>query len=106
VGFKQFFAFDSTTIRLFSEVLKGVGRKHKDSGRQKGGMKVHVLTDIHADCATFVKMSEARMHDKKFLQYLTPVASCMIVFDKAYNVLFAICQMDAGRHIFRMPVER
>jgi len=86
VSFQQFFAFDSTTIRLFSEVLKGVGRKLKGLGKQKGGMKVHMLTDVHADCAKFVKMSEARMHDKKFLQYLNCLtAGCMIVFDKAYN---------------------
>ena len=86
VSFTQFFAFDSTTIRLFSEVLKGVGRKLKGTGKQKGGMKVHMLTDVHADCAKFVKMSEARMHDKKFLQYINCLtAGCMIVFDKAYN---------------------
>ena len=86
VSFGQFFAFDSTTIRLFSEVLKGVGRKLKGIGKQKGGMKVHMLTDVHADCAKFVKMSEARMHDKKFLQYINCLtAGCMIVFDKAYN---------------------
>jgi len=86
VSFKQFFAFDSTTIRLFSEVLKGVGRKLKGAGKKKGGMKVHMLTDVHADCAKFVKMSEARMHDKKFLQYINCLtAGCMIVFDKAYN---------------------
>jgi len=86
VSFEQFFAFDSTTIRLFSEVLKGVGRKLKGIGKQKGGMKVHMLTDVHADCAKFVKMSEARMHDKKFLQYINCLsAGCMIVFDKAYN---------------------
>ena len=86
VSFQQFFAFDSTTIRLFSEVLKGVGRKLKGLGKQKGGMKVHMLTDVHADCAKFVKMSEARMHDKKFLQYINCLtAGCMIVFDKAYN---------------------
>jgi hypothetical protein len=86
VSFTHFFAFDSTTIRLFSEVLKGVGRKLKGLGKQKGGMKVHMLTDVHADCAKFVKMSEARMHDKKFLQYLNCLtAGCMIIFDKAYN---------------------
>ncbi|MDR1631665.1 MAG: transposase, partial [Dysgonamonadaceae bacterium] len=85
VSFLQFLAFDSTTIRLFSEVLKGVGRKLKGTGKQKGGMKVHMLTDIHADCARFVKMSEARMHDRKFLQYLTLAVGCMTVFDKAYN---------------------
>jgi hypothetical protein len=89
ISFKQFFAFDSTTIRLFSEVLKGVGRKLKGSGRQKGGLKVHMLTDIHADCAKFVRMSEARQHDKKFLQYINCLeAGCMIVFDKAYNWYF------------------
>jgi hypothetical protein len=31
ISFEQFFAFDSTTIRLFSEVLKGVGRKLRDA---------------------------------------------------------------------------
>ena len=86
ISFAQFFAFDSTTIRLFSEVLKGVGRKLKGHGKQKGGMKVHMLTDVHADSAKFVKMSDARMHDKKFLQYINCLtAGCMIVFDKAYN---------------------
>ena len=86
ISFKQFFAFNSTTIRLFSEVLKGVGRKLKGLGRQKGGLKVHMLTDVHADSAKFVKMSDARMHDKKFLQHLDFLtAGCMIVFDKAYN---------------------
>ena len=63
-----------------------IGRKLKGLGKQKGGMKVHMLTDIHADCAKFVKMSEARMHDKKFLQYINCLTvGCMIVFDKAYN---------------------
>ena len=82
----DFFAFDSTAIRLFSEVLKGVWRKLKGPGKQKGGLKVHMLTDIHADTAKFVKMSEARMHDKKFLQYLKCLtAGCMIVFDRACN---------------------
>ena len=46
ISFKHFFAFDSTTIRLFSEVLKGVGRKLKGLGKQKGGMKVHMLSVI------------------------------------------------------------
>jgi hypothetical protein len=82
ISFKQFFAFDSTTIRLFSEVLKGVGRKLKGLGRQKGRLKVHMLTDIHANSAKFVKMSEARMHDKKFLQYINCLtAGCMMVIE-------------------------
>lgn len=34
---------DSTTIRLFSDILKGVGRNPKGDGKKKGGLKVHML---------------------------------------------------------------
>ena len=102
VSFKQFFAFDSTTIRLFSEVLKGVGRKQKGSGKQKGGLKVHMLTDVHADSAKFVKMSDARMHDKKFLQHIDCLsAGCMLVFDKAYNFYQQFAQWTENGIFFR-----
>jgi len=85
VCFDKFYAFDSTTIGLFSEVMKGVGRNRKDDGRKKGGLKVHMLTDIHADAAKFVKISEAKSHDKNFLKHLVLPKGSMIVFDKAYN---------------------
>ena len=85
VSFEKFYAFDSSTITLFSNVMKGVGRNPKGDGKKKGGLKVHMLTDIHADTPQFVKISEAKMHDKNFLQYLKLVAGSMIVFDKAYN---------------------
>jgi hypothetical protein len=85
VSFDKFYAFDSTTITLFSEVMKGVGRNPKGDGKKKGGLKVHMLTDVHADTAVFAKISEAKMHDKKFLQHLNPSKGSMLVFDKAYN---------------------
>lgn len=85
VSFEKFYSFDSTTISLFSEVLKGVGRNPKGDGKKKGGLKVHMLTDIHADTAKFVKISEAKQHDKIFLKYLTLPKGSMITFDKAYN---------------------
>jgi hypothetical protein len=85
VSFDDFFAFDSSTITLFSNIMKGVGRNPKDDGKKKGGLKVHMLTDIHADTPQFVKISEAKMHDKNFLQYLNLSAGSMVVFDKAYN---------------------
>lgn len=46
--------------------MKGVGRNPKGEGKKKGGLKVHMLTDIHADTPQFVKISEAKMHDKNF----------------------------------------
>jgi hypothetical protein len=88
VPFEKFFAFDSTTISLFSTIMQGVGRNRKDDGRKKGGLKVHMLTDIHADVAKFVKISEAKSHDKNFLQHLNLPKGSMTVFDKAYNHYF------------------
>ena len=85
ISFEKFYAFDSTTITLFSDVMKGVGRNPNGDGKKKGGLKVHMLTDIHADTAIFAKISEAKMHDKKFLQHLNPAKGSMLVFDKAYN---------------------
>lgn len=85
ISFENFYAFDSTTITLFSDVMKGVGRNPKGDGKKKGGLKVHMLTDVHADTAVFAKISEAKMHDKKFLQHLNPTKGSMLVFDKAYN---------------------
>jgi hypothetical protein len=85
ISFEQFYAFDSTTISLFSDVLQGVGRNPKGEGRKKGGLKVHMLTDVHSDTAKFVKISEAKQHDKHFLKHLTLPKGSMIAFDKAYN---------------------
>ncbi|MDL2326068.1 IS4 family transposase [Bacteroidales bacterium OttesenSCG-928-A14] len=85
VSFDMFYAFDSSTVSLFSNIMKGVGRNRKDDGKKKGGLKVHMLTDIHADMPQFVKISEAKMHDKNFLPCLSLAAGSMIVFDKAYN---------------------
>ncbi|GHV35127.1 hypothetical protein FACS1894178_4040 [Bacteroidia bacterium] len=39
---KQIEIFDSTTITLFQEILKCVGRKPKN-GKSKGGIKIHSI---------------------------------------------------------------
>jgi hypothetical protein len=68
VSFEQFYAFDSTTITLFSQVMQGVRRNPKGDGRKKGGLKVHLLTDVHADSTKFATIREAKIHDKSFCQ--------------------------------------
>jgi len=95
VSFDEFYAFDSSTITLFSDIMKGVGRNPKDDGKKKGGFKVHMLTDIHADTPQFVKISEAKMHDKNFLQYLNLSKGSMVVFDKAYNYYLQFAKWTA-----------
>jgi hypothetical protein len=62
-----------------------VGRNPKGDGKKKGGLKVHLLTDVHADSAKFATISEAKMHDKKFLSKLSLARGSMVTMDRAYN---------------------
>lgn len=76
---------DSSTIQLFSEILKGVGRNPLEGNKKKGGFKVHAMLDAFSGVTEFVKITSARMHDKNFLRHLKLKKDSFIVFDKAYN---------------------
>jgi len=76
---------DSTTIRLFSDILRGVGRNPLDGSRKKGGIKVHALMDAFSGIAEFIRITAAKEHDRKFLFHLQLAANSWIVFDKGYN---------------------
>jgi hypothetical protein len=77
---------DSSTIRLFSDILRGVGRNTLDGSRKKGGIKVHTMMDAFSGVAEFIRMTEARVHDRKFLYHIDLPANSFLVFDKAYNL--------------------
>ncbi len=83
--FKEVLLIDSTTIRLFSDILKGVGRNPRGDGKKKGSLKVHMLIDAVQSVGRFVKITAAKVHDKNFLKSLELISHSMIVFDKAYN---------------------
>lgn len=83
--FKEVLLIDSTTIRLFSDILKGVGRNPKHDGKKKGGLKVHMLVDAVQSVGRFVKITAAKVHDKNFLKELELISHSMVVFDRAYN---------------------
>jgi adenylate cyclase class IV len=83
--FKEVLLIDSTTIRLFSDILKGVGRNPKNDGKKKGGLKVHMLIDAVQSVGRFVKITAAKVHDKNFLKELELISHSMVVFDRAYN---------------------
>ena len=83
--FKEVLLIDSTTICLFSDVLKGVGRNPKNDGKKKGGLKVHMLIDAVQSVGRFIKITAAKVHDKNFLKELELVSHSMVVFDRAYN---------------------
>ena len=83
--FKEVLLIDSTTIKLFSDILKGVGRNPQGDGKKKGGLKVHMLIDAVQSVGRFIKITEAKSHDKNFLKSLELISHSMLVFDKAYN---------------------
>jgi hypothetical protein len=83
--FKEVLLIDSTTIRLFSDILKGVGRNPIWDGKKKGGLKDHMLIDAVQSIGRFVKIIEAKVHDQNFLKSLELMSYSMVVFDRAYN---------------------
>ena len=83
--FKEVLLIDSTTIRLFSDILKGVGRNPKGDGKKKGGLKVHMLIDAVQSVGKFIKITAAKVHDKNFLKSIELISHSMVVFDRAYN---------------------
>ncbi len=83
--FREVLLIDSTTIRLFSDILKGVGRNPKGDGKKKGGLKVHMLIDAVQSVGRFIKITAAKVHDQDFLKSLDLISNSVIVFDRAYN---------------------
>lgn len=75
---------DSTTICLFSDILKGVGRKPVDGSRKKGGIKVHALMNAFSGIVDFVRITAGKEQDIKFLHHLELAKNSFIVFDRGY----------------------
>lgn len=81
---KQIEIFDSTTISLFKDILKCVGR-NPENGRKKGGIKVHTVINVDETVPKMVWFTEAAKNDHVLLGKLKPDASTIYVFDKGYN---------------------
>lgn len=74
---------DSSTITLFSDILKGVGRNPLN-GKKKGGIKMHTMINAMEDVPCLVKFSSAATHDHTFLKELELKKGSFVVFDKGY----------------------
>ena len=81
---KQIEIFDSTTISLFKDILKCVGRKPKN-GKRKGGIKVHTVINVDETVPKMVWFTSAAKHDHFLLEKLKMDANTIYVFDKGYN---------------------
>lgn len=81
---KQIEIFDSTTISLFKDILRCVGR-NPDNGRKKGGIKVHTVINVDETVPKMVWFTEAAKNDHILLAKLKLDANTIYVFDKGYN---------------------
>ena len=75
---------DSTTISLFKDILKCVGRKSAN-GKNKGGIKAHSVINADEKVPNLVWFSSAATHDHQFLEKLKCDENTVYVFDKGYN---------------------
>lgn len=81
---KQIEIFDSTTISLFQDIMKCVGRTPAD-GKRKGGIKMHTVINVDEAVPKMIWFTEATTSDHKLLSKLTPDSDTIYVFDKGYN---------------------
>lgn len=73
-------SLDSTTISLCLSLFPWA-----EFRRKKGGVKLHVLLDHDDYMPTYLVISEAKRHDRKFIPFDRLQPGSILVYDKAYN---------------------
>jgi len=82
----RLYALDSTTITLFSDILKGTGKPSYADGRQKGGIKAHTVINVEEGVPCMVKFSKAAKGDVKFMGMAAKLPKdSFMAMDKAYS---------------------
>jgi hypothetical protein len=84
VDLDQVEVFDSTTITLFKEILKGAGRNPL-TGKKKGGIKVFTKMNLSEGVPDFICMKAASTNENVFLKVLNLPEGGIAVFDKGFN---------------------
>jgi hypothetical protein len=92
-------SFDSTTISLCLTLFPWASFR-----RAKGGVKVHVLLDHDDYMPSFVRITEARHHDRTAARFLNLPKGSIVAFDRAYNDygLFGIWTQNGIFFVTRM----
>jgi hypothetical protein len=93
---KQVKIFDSTTISLFQDILKCVGRKPK-SGKYKGGIKAHTVINADEKLPHLIWYTGASTSDHVLLSKLALDPNTIYVFDKGYNDYKAFYRFTEGK---------
>lgn len=81
---KQIEIFDSTTISLFQDIMRCVGRTPAN-GKRKGGIKMHTVINVDEAVPKMIWFTDAVTSDHKLLKKLKPDSNTIYVFDKGFN---------------------
>ena len=100
----KLYVMDSTTISLFSQVLRGTGR-NPNNGKKKGGIKAHTIIDENIDLPMFVDFTAGVVNDHELMHRLfdLPYGS-FIAFDMGYTDYLLWKKLDAAgyRYVSRL----
>lgn len=80
----KLYIIDSTIISLFSTVMQSTG-SFGLNGKKKGGVKANVVVRAAHNLPCFVRLSEGKRSDKKFLCEVNVPKGSIVVMDKGYN---------------------
>ena len=80
---RELFIIDSTSISLFKDILKSVG-KRPVSGKSKGGIKAHVMINALDMLPEMVWFTSAAASDMPILDNISYKKDAVYVFDRGY----------------------
>jgi hypothetical protein len=83
IDIKRLYIMDSTTITLFKDIVKGVGR-NPDNGKKKGGIKAHTIIKSEDNMPCFIRYTAAAKNDHLLLKEVDLPKGSILCFDKGY----------------------
>lgn len=96
----KLYVMDSTTISLFSQILRGTGR-NPNNGKKKGGIKAHTIINENIDLPLFADYTAGIVHDHKLMDRIfdLPYGS-FVAFDMGYTDYLKWKQLDEAGYKF------
>ncbi|MFZ5553093.1 MAG: IS4 family transposase [Bacteroidota bacterium] len=81
---RRLFLIDSTTISLFSDIMKGLDCKPVN-GKRKGGAKAHLVVKADQDIPCFSLITHGSKNDRTVFKHIHLPQGAIAVFDKGYD---------------------